>query len=112
MSILVNDVSMPHHPLDMNFKRGQFASALCNILRGHPNVIIDAKSFNNGYGLFVFEVNPSQNRGELALQQSGNVRLEIQFDDELPEAVQALVYGEFQSCIQVDQARAIVYTPI
>ena len=112
MSILVNDVSMPHCPLDMNFKRGQFASALCKVLRGHPNVIIDAKSFNNGYGLFVFDVNPSQNRGELALQQSVNVRLEVQFDDELPEAVQVLVCGEFQSCIQVDQARAIVYIPI
>ena len=37
MSILVNDVSMPHRPLDMNFKRGQFSSALCNILREHPN---------------------------------------------------------------------------
>ena len=60
----------------------------------------------------MFDVNSSQNRAELALQQSGNVRLEVQFDDELPEAVQVLVYGEFQSCIQVDQARAIVYTPI
>ena len=103
---------MPHHPLDMNFKRDQFASALCNVLRGHLNIIIDAKSLNNGYGLFVFEVNPSKNRGELALQESGNVRLEVQFDDELPKAVQVLVYGEFQSCIQVDQARAIAYTPI
>ena len=96
----------------MNSKRGQYASALCNILSAHPNVIIDAKSFNNGYSLFVFDVNPSQNRGELALQQLGNVRLEVQFDVELPEAVQVLVYGEFHSCIQVDQARAIVYTPI
>ena len=107
MSILINDVSMPHHPLDMNFKRGQFASALCNVLRGHLNVIINAKSFNSGYGLFIFEVNPSQNRGELAFQQSGNVRLEVQFDDELPEAVQVLVYGEFQSCNQVDQSDTI-----
>ena len=60
----------------------------------------------------MFEVNGSQNRGELALQQSGNVRLEVQFDDELPEAVQVLVYEECQSCIQVDQSRAIVYTTI
>ena len=59
MSILVSDMSTPHHPLDMNFKRGQFASTLCNVLRGHPNVIIYAKSFNNDYGLFVFDVNPS-----------------------------------------------------
>ena len=103
MSILVNDVSMPHRPLDMNFKRGQFLSALCNVLRAHPNIVTDAKSFNKGYGLFVFEVNASQNRGELAPQQSGNVRQEVQFDGELPEAVQVLVYGEFQSCMQVDQ---------
>ena len=60
----------------------------------------------------MFDVNPSQNRGNLALQQLGNVRLEVQFDDELHEAVQVLVYGMFQSCIQVDQSRAIVYTPI
>ena len=112
MSILVNDVSMPHCPLDMNFKWVSFSSALCNVLRAHPNIIIDAKSFKKGYGLFVYEVNTSKNRGELALQQSGNVRLEVQFDDELPEAVQVFMYGEFQSCIQVDQSRAIVYTPI
>ena len=96
----------------MNFKRGQFASALCNVLRTHPNVVIDVKSFNKDYSLFVFEVNTSEKRGELALQQLGNVRLEVHFDDELPEAVQVLVYGEFKSCIQADQARAIVYIPV
>ena len=70
---------------------------------------LSLQNTNKGYGLFVFELNP---RGEFALQQLGNARLEVQFDDELPEAVQVLVYGEFQSCIQVDQARAIVFMPI
>ena len=59
MSVLVNDVSMPCRPLEMNFQKGQFSSALCNVLRGHPNVIIDANSFDNGYSLFVFDVNSS-----------------------------------------------------
>ena len=110
MSILVNDVYMPHRPLEMNFQKGQFTSALCNVLREHPNVIIDAKSFDNGYSLFVFNVNSSHDEDDLALQNSGNVQLEVQFAEELPESVQVLVYGEFQSCIQVDNARTIIYT--
>ena len=112
MSVLVNDVCMSHRPLEMNFQKGQFTSALCNVLREHPNVIIDANSFDNGYSLFVFNVNLSHDEDDLALQNSGNVRLEVQFAEELPESVQVLVYGEFQSCIQVDNARTIMYTPL
>ena len=112
MSILVNDVCMPHRPLEMNFQKGQFTSALCNVLREHPNVIIDAKSFDNGYSLFVFNVNLSHDEDDLALQNSGNVQLKVQFAEELPESMQVLVYGEFQSCIQVDNARTIMYTPL
>ena len=51
MSVLVNDVCMPQRPLEMNFQKGQFTSALCNVLREHPNVIIDVNSFDNGYSL-------------------------------------------------------------
>ena len=46
MSVLINDVCMPHRPLEMNFQKGQFTSALCYVLREHPNVIIDANSFD------------------------------------------------------------------
>ena len=73
MSVLVNDVCMPHRPLEMNFQKGQFISALCNVLREHPNVINDANSFDNGYSLFVFNVNLSHDEDDLALQNSGNV---------------------------------------
>ena len=88
MSVLVNDVCMPHRSLEMNFQKGQFTSALCNVLREHPNVIINANSLDNGYSLFVFNVNSSHDEDDLALQNSGNVRLEVQFAKELPESVQ------------------------
>ena len=112
MSVLVTDVCMPHRPLEMNFQKGLFTSALCNALREHPNVIIDANSFDNGYSPFIFDVNLSHDEDDLALQNSGNVPLEVQFAEELSESVQVLVYGEFQSYIQVDNARAIMYTPL
>ena len=72
-SVFVNDVCMPHRPLEMNFQKGQFTSALCNVLREHLNVIIDANSFDNGYSFFVFNVNSSHDEDDLALQNSGNV---------------------------------------
>ena len=68
MSVLINDVCMPYRPLEMNFQKGQFTSALCNVLREHPNVSIDANSFDNGYSLFVFNVNSSHDEDDLALQ--------------------------------------------
>ena len=73
MSVVINDVYMPHRPLEMNFQKDQFTLALCNVLREHPNVIIDANSFDNGYSLFVFNVNSSHDEDDLALQNSGNV---------------------------------------
>ena len=64
---------MPYRPLEMNFQKGQFTLALCNVLREHLNIIIDANSFDNGYSLFVFNVNSSHDEDDLALQNSGNV---------------------------------------
>ena len=33
MSVIINDVCMPHRPLEMNFQKGQFTSALSNVLK-------------------------------------------------------------------------------
>ena len=73
MSALINDVCIPHRPLEINFQKGQFTSALCNVLGEHPNVIINANSFDNGYSLFIFDVNSSQDEDDLALKNSSNV---------------------------------------
>ena len=112
MSVLINDVNTPHRPMTMNFRKGQFASPLFNILTASDSIIIDKEAFENGYSLFVFDINPPQDRNELSLQETGTVRLEITFEEELTESVQILIYGEFQSCFQIDHSRAVIYTPI
>ena len=40
MSVLINHVNTPHPSLTMNFRNGQIASALCNILSSSDNVVI------------------------------------------------------------------------
>ena len=104
MSVLINDVNTPHRPLITNFRNGHVESALCNILSSSDYVIIDKQAFINGYSLFVFDINPSEDDNELSLQETGTVRLQLAFEEELPESVQVLVYGEFQSCFQIDHS--------
>ena len=98
--------------MEMNFGKGQFASPLHNLLSLHPNIIIDAKSFGKGCTLFVFDLNTSQNTGELSLVKNGTIWLEGQLDRELPESVQVIIYGEYQSCVMIDAGRAVYHTKI
>ena len=83
----MDDISIPHRPMEMNFSKKQFATPLHNLLPMHPNIIIDVKSFGKGYTLFVFDLNTSQNDGELSLVKNGTIRLEGQLNRELPESV-------------------------
>ena len=112
LSLLVDDVSIPHHPMEMNFSKGQFASPLHNLLSTHPNIIIDSKSFGKGYTLFVFDLNTSQNEGELSLVKNRTIQLEGQFGRELLESIQVIIYGEYQSCVTIDATRAVYQTKI
>ena len=112
LSLLVDDVSIPHCPMEMNFSKRQFASPHHNLLSTHPNIIMDSKSFGKGYTLFVFYLNTSQNEGELSLVKNGTISLEGQFDRELLESIQVIIYGEYQLCVTIDATRAVYHTKI
>ena len=112
MAVLVNDVSTPARPLEMDFSKRHFAHAVNCLLQDNPNVIINHHSFDKGYALFVFDINSSINEDELPLQEGGTVRLEMQFDKAPSKAIQILVYGEFQSLLEVDEHRSVIYNPL
>ena len=73
LSLLVDDISIPHRPMEINFSKKQFATPLHNLMSMHPNIIIDAKSFGKGYTLFVFDLNTSQDEGELSLVKNRTI---------------------------------------
>lgn len=112
LSVLVNDVNRPQRPIQLDFPNNKFATALCNTMQMYPNVLIDDKSFSNGYTLFAFDINKGMDGENLPLMQTGTVRLEMQFAEDLTEEVQVLVYGEYASCIRIDQSRAVHYKPL
>ena len=72
---------------------------------------ISRKDYSNGYGLLVFDLTPDHcsSSTHLNQKQKGNVSLEIQFTTGLANAINLVVYGEFESIIQVDQGRHVIY---
>jgi len=64
--------------------------------------IITRSDYRRGYTLFCFDLTPDLcEGGHFNLQKTGNLRLELQFAEALPETVNVIVYGEFENVIQV-----------
>jgi hypothetical protein len=72
---------------------------------------ISRSDYANGYGLLVFDLTPDHcsSSAHLNQKQKGNVSLEIQFTTGLANAINLVVYAEFESIIQVDGGRHVIY---
>ena len=64
---------------------------------------INLSDFEKGYAIYVFNI-----RSENELQKKGLTKLNISFKKELPEAVTAIVYGQFPDCFQIDQYNKLI----
>ena len=95
--------------MEMNLGKGQFTSQSFVITSEHYHRY--QIFWERIYPLCV-DLNTSQNTGELSLVENGTIQLEGQLDRELPESVQVIIYGEYQSCVTIDAARAAYHTKI
>ena len=95
-----------------DFEMNSYAPLVNNLHDVAKNSIISYNAFGLGYTLFVFNINTTEDDYErLMLQHYGNVSLSISFARPTPAAgYKALIYSEFQSCIQVDETRKIKYS--
>ena len=65
--------------------------------------IISRADYKRGYTLFCFDLTPDLcGGGHFNLQKTGNLRLELQFAESLPETLNVVVYAEFENVIQVN----------
>ena len=70
---------------------------------------IDRKDYGQGYTLYAFDLTPDLSSGEcFNLRKNGNVRLEMQFSEPLPETINVLVYAEYESVIEIDRNRNVI----
>ena len=65
--------------------------------------------FVAGYFMLFFDLKPdlAASEGHVSLPDQGNIRLELQFDKALSDAVTCLLYLEYDNCARIDQLRTV-----
>jgi hypothetical protein len=72
--------------------------------------LISREDYGKGYTLYAIDLTPDLTSSEhFNPVQTGNVRLSIQFARALPNTVTCLVYVEFESLIEIDKSRNIIF---
>ena len=72
--------------------------------------LISREDYGKGYTLYALDLSPGFTSSEhFNPVQTGNVRLSVQFDQALPNTVTCLVYAEFESLIEIDKSRNIIF---
>ncbi|TWW77700.1 hypothetical protein D4764_12G0010900 [Takifugu flavidus] len=69
---------------------------------------ISRDDFNDGYSLFVFNLNPSDDNDALSTVSNGNLRLELRFRTPLPHTATLIVYACYDSILEINAKRQVL----
>ena len=115
LSLNVNGLPIPKGGIRMNFRDGNIMEGYSSIFSGTNSLyenfgsIITPKNYQKWFALYAFDLSPELcHRGNYKLvKEDGAIRLEVQFAFDLPETVNALIYGEFENQIAIDKNRNV-----
>ena len=69
---------------------------------------ITREDFNEGYSLFVFNLDPCEDGDVLSPSSSGNLRLEMRFRQPLPVTTTLVVYACYSTILEVNSKREVL----
>jgi hypothetical protein len=117
ISVSVNGNPLNAQPLKPSFSSTKtFISNYLSLFKGmgmfrqDGGVSLNRDEYDGGYCLFVFDLTPDPNTIGSSLIKGGNLRMEMQFAEGLPNPVTLIVYGEFSGLLEIDRARSIQLT--
>ena len=99
---------------DFKHDNGVIASYVKSLIRNfehlerNTNVGIDFDQFKNGLTLFTFNLCPDLNFTSTQLVREGNLHLQATFAEALPESYNLIVYGRFDSEIQITKDNVVI----
>ena len=111
-----NGETLPWKPLRPRFDTGHSGHIMAyqtlfqgtNNLHKDQGIRIDREDFAAGYTLFAFDLSPDASDAHLNLVRNGSVRLELQFQTALPNTANLIVYGEWDSMLEITKSRHVV----
>lgn len=103
-------------PVKTNYGTGEYVQAYFRLFTGTNKINRDEGNdilfdeFPNGYCLYAFDLTPDLCEGQnFNLVKQGTVRLAIKFSDAPARALSVLCYAEFESLIEIDRSRNVIF---
>lgn len=110
ISVTVNNMPIPVKPMNIDFDNGIYRLPYYIMLNSlglvsrNEGLILTPDDFSNGNTFFVYDLNQIASSDTLfLLENTGSVRLELQFQNPLVEAVTCVVYSESQAILEIDK---------
>jgi hypothetical protein len=120
ISLAIDGEQIPFKPITLKLTRASetnFMEAYQTLFSGTGRLFADSgidigrRDYNKGYAVLAFDLTPDlcSSSAHLNQKRKGNVSLEIQFSTGLPNAVNLIAYGEFESTVEIDFARHVTF---
>ena len=117
VGLLCDGQSVPFRNVyEPDFAKGQFTreyqiSMLHNTehFNTNKNNGVSMKMFaDGGYSLFTFNLTPDFSMTTVQAPRDGNLRLDVKFAQPLPNAINVVIYGLFDSSIQIGKNKQVI----
>lgn len=110
LGLYVDGQPMPHQPLELDFERNRYIHAYQNLFLNTEGLYLTREEFAHGYSLFLFDLTPDLCDAEhFSLIRHSNLRIESKFTKPLEKTVSFLVFAEFESLIEINKARNVIF---
>ena len=115
-AVYVDGRQIPSKPFQPNFDDDLFVRSYMSLFTSTGKIWQDEgngltrSEFRHGYTFFCFDLTPDQCDGPcFHLVQNGNLRIELHFRNALLNTVNVIAYAEFESVLEIDKSRNIIY---
>ena len=110
LSLEIDGVSYPKRPLQPVFSQDDYIVAYAGLFDPDRDITpnIEYWEYGAGYAIYRLRIENSKSSNYQNLKKTGNTRLTLRFREALPEPVTVVVYGKFNSIVDIDSARNVV----
>lgn len=115
-SMYLDGQQIPAKPLQPDFDSNQYVACYHTLFSGNGihfqdrGIDISRDEYANGYTFLCFDLSPdlSSNDDHFCLQHNGSLRIDLRFKEALKEAVDVILYAEFENIIMINRDRDVI----